>query len=103
MDVRLFQTLGQTGAAILAMGGLAFAPPASGRMLLVPLSPSAVAMLPAAAVDGGARLLGKGPLAGSLVVEADRDRLNGVSLTSGVVVLAAPATLCGGATDGGAA
>lgn len=97
MDGRMSLTLIQTGAVIAAMVGFAFAPPARGRMLLVPLSPGSAAALPAAAVNGGARLLGVGPIAGSLVVVGQRARLNGVSLADGVIILSAPPLLCGSA------
>lgn len=93
-------TLVQIGAVVAAMAGLAFAPPARGRMLLVPLAPGGAAKLPAAAVAGGAKLLGTGPVPGSLVVVADRARLDGVSLADGMVILSAPPLLCGGGVFG---
>ena len=96
MDGRRPMTFVQIGAVVAAMAGFAFAPPARGRMLLVPLAPGAAAKLPAAAVTGGARLLGMGPVPGSLVVVADRARLGGVSLADGMVILSAPPLLCGG-------
>lgn len=92
-------TLVQIGAALAAMLGFAFAPPAQGRMLLVPLSSGAAASLPAVAVDGGAKLLGQGPTTGSLVVMADRARLK-LSPVRGVIILSAPAFLCGAAGEG---
>ncbi|MBO9377714.1 hypothetical protein GG804_13140 [Sphingomonas histidinilytica] len=97
MDGRTPLTLAQIGMVVAVMLGLAFAPPARGRMLLVPLSTRAAAMLPAAAVDGGARLLGAGPFRGSLVIVADRKRLGGVSLADGMIILSAPPLLCGAA------
>jgi len=96
MDGRTPMTLVQIGAVVAAMVGLAFAPPARGRMLLIPLSPRAATALPAAVVDGGAKLLGTGPVPGSLVVMADRARLGAVSLADGVIILSAPPSLCGG-------
>jgi hypothetical protein len=91
----------QVGMVVAAMLGFAFAPPARGRMMLVPLSSGAAARLPAAAVDGGAKLLGPGPLAGSLVVMAERARLAAVSLADGVIILSAPALFCGAAAGEG--
>lgn len=78
------------GVAALAM--LAFAPPARGAMLLVPL----VSDAPAArlARDGHALLLGQGP-AGSLVIRGDRQTLFWPLLQAGVLAIAAPALLCG--------
>lgn len=101
MDGRTPMALVQIGAVVAAMIGFAFAPPARGRMLLVPLSPAAAAALPAAAVNGGAKLLGSGPVAGSLVVMAERARLNAVSPADGVIILSAPPLLCGAAARGG--
>ncbi len=93
-------TLAQIGAVIAALIGFAFAPPAQGRMLLIPLSSGAAARLPAAAVDGGAKLLGRGPVGGSLIVVADRARLTAVSPAMGMIILSAPAFLCGSAAAG---
>lgn len=101
MDGRMPMTLLQIGVAVAAMVGFAFAPPARGRMLLVPLSSGAAAKLPAAAVNGGAKLLGSGPVGGSLVVIAERDRLGALSLADGVIILSAPPLLCGGAAERG--
>lgn len=100
MDGRMPMALVQIGAVVAAMVALAFAPPARGRMLLVPLAPRAAAKLPAAAVAGGARLLGTGPVTGSLVVVADRAQLGGVSLADGMIILSGPALLCGGGEFG---
>nr|WP_047166645.1 hypothetical protein [Sphingomonas sp. Y57] len=93
-------TLVQIGAVVAAMIGLAFAPPARGRMLLVPLSAAAAARLPAAALADGAKLLGAGPVPGSLVVVADRAQLGKVSPGDGVIILSAPPLLCGGDDEG---
>ncbi|MES2497337.1 MAG: hypothetical protein V4618_14585 [Pseudomonadota bacterium] len=92
-------TLVQIGVAVAAMVGFAFAPPARGRMLLVPLSPAAAARLPSAAVSGGAKLLGSGPIGGSLVVVAERQRLGAMSVVDGVIILSAPPLLCGGSAE----
>lgn len=78
--------------AMLALAVVAFAPPARGRMLLVPLDgqPVSRAVIEAAAVTP----LKSGPLPGSWVVEGDRERLSGL-WRQRVMVLAAPAALCG--------
>lgn len=64
-------------------------------MLLLPVLPGSAVRLPAIAVDGDARLLGKGPLPGSLVVIGDRARFAGGVFGAGGLVLSAPAILCG--------
>lgn len=86
---------------LLALAGLAafaFAPPARGPILLLPLTAKARADLPGIAVGSGARLVGQGPIAGSLVVRGERARLGSALLRRGIVTIAAPAMLCGGVT-----
>ncbi|PZU11947.1 MAG: hypothetical protein DI605_00185 [Sphingomonas sp.] len=77
------------------VGGLVAAPPANGRMMLVPLSESAAQGMAAAAIDKGASLIGQGPLPGSIVVDGNRDALFRTLLNRGVALLAAPVTGCG--------
>lgn len=71
---------------------VAFAPPARGSMLLVPLISDA----PAArlALESDALLIGRGP-AGTMIVRAERDALFWPLLRVGVLTLAAPAAMCG--------
>lgn len=82
----------QLGVAVAGLGGLALAPAAQGRMLLIPLVGGASAS--AAAVKGGARLLAAGPFPGSLIVMGQRGRIGAEALERGILVLAAPALLC---------
>ena len=81
----------QLALATLALVVMAFAPPAQGRMLLVPIDgrPVSREVIEAAA----ATPLKSGPLPGSLVVDGDRARLSGL-LAQRVILLAAPAALC---------
>ena len=74
----------------------AFWPPSQGRMLLVPLLPGAADHMLAGAVEGGAQLLGSGPVPGSFVISGDH--LSVASALSGqaILILAAPPALCGG-------
>lgn len=74
---------------------LAFAPPAHGSFLLVPLFPHAGERIAADAVARGGQLLAPGPIAGSLVVRGDRDVVTRGFFQRGVVTLAAPDFLCG--------
>lgn len=85
----------QVGGTLTAFLLLAAIPPADGRMLILPVSPGSAAGLPALAVAGGARLMGRGPLAGSLVVWGERSRLSGPLLDRGALLLAAPPAACG--------
>lgn len=84
-------TVVQLVLATLALTAVAFAPPAQGRMLLVPLDGQPVSR--AAIAAAAATPLRAGPLPGSWVVEGDRDRLSGLWARK-VMVLAAPAALC---------
>ena len=79
--------------ATLALLVVAFAPPAHGRMLLVPLDGQPVSKADIEAK--AATPLKSGPLPGSWVVDGDRQRLSGL-WAENVVVLAAPAALCNG-------
>jgi hypothetical protein len=90
-SVLLIQLLAIAGA----VGAMAAAPPAHGRMMLVPLSAQAARGMVAMAVDGGAALIGPGPLPGSLVIEGQRAALFQALIKHGVALVAAPATGCG--------
>ena len=84
--------VGLQAAATVAVLALVAVPPASGPMLVVPIGGSANA-----ALVGGARLVGHGPLAGSLVVDGDRATLLPHLWRHGALALAVPAFGCGGA------
>jgi len=77
--------------AMLAFAVVAFAPPAHGRMLLVPLDGRTVSR--AAIEAASATPLRAGPLPGSWVVDGDREQLSSFRAQR-VMVLAAPAALC---------
>lgn len=85
----------QSFLVLCGLGGLYAAPPAQGRMLLVPLSAQGRATLAAVAIDHGARLVAAGPWAGSLLVDGRRDRLAGPLLRHGVLALSSAARGCG--------
>jgi hypothetical protein len=84
----------------LVLGALvcaAFWPPSQGRMLLVPVLPGAANHMLARAVDGGAQLLGSGPVPGSFVISGSHLAIASALTGEAVLILAAPPTLCGGA------
>lgn len=80
---------------LVALATLAFYPPATGKMLLIPLTPGAAARVAPLALLGGAALIATGPLRGSLVVAGERRRLSAVLAASAVLILAAPPAVCG--------
>lgn len=70
-------------------------PPESGAILLLPLGHGGPGIALQRALETGARLEGAGPIAGTFVVDGDRGRLAPLMLNAGVLILAAPAPLCG--------
>ena len=95
MQVAL-RTWGPVSAQLLlgvaALLAVAFAPPAQGRMLLVPLNGEPVSVRTLGSLRATPLLAG--PLPGSLVVEGDRGALKPL-WSQGVLVLAAPEAICG--------
>ena len=81
----------QLALTLLALAAVAFAPPAQGRMLLVPIDGRPVSEVTIAEMR--ATPLRRGPLPGSWVVDGERRRLAGL-WAQHVLVLAAPAALC---------
>lgn len=77
--------LGQCALVAAGLGAVAFAPPAQGAMLLVPVGGSGGGIVNAA-VSNGARLLGPGPLPGSIVVSGSRARILPAALAAGAFV-----------------
>lgn len=87
--------LAQAAAAVAAMLALPMWPPASGKLLLVPITGGDANDMARIALDGGAALIGAGPLPGSLVVAGDRAELVAHIPNIAALVTAAPATACG--------
>ncbi len=86
---------GASDASAIALCALAFAPPVHGQTLLIPIdgTPIPTSTLEALLLTP----LNNGPVAGSLVVEGKgREHAAGL-LGQGIIMLAAPAALCGGA------
>lgn len=86
---------GQFALMLTGLAGLYAFPPLEGRMMLVPLTDHARAALLPVAVEHGARLVARGPISGSMLVEGRRDRLADPLLRDGVLLLAARAGGCG--------
>ncbi|MDV3457329.1 hypothetical protein RZN05_10075 [Sphingomonas sp. HF-S4] len=81
--------------AVAALAAVALAPPAQGRMLLVPLAGQDADSVAVWATQAGARIVGRGPL-GSLAVDGLRGDLLGPALRNATLVVAAPPAACGG-------
>lgn len=84
--------LGGVGASLVLM---AFAPPAEGDQMLVPLSGSAAARMLPIVLARGVSLIGRGPLPGSVVVHGLHAAIGAPLAAIGVLTLAAPAVACG--------
>ena len=93
MSIRYALDGAQFAVVLLAMAAVQFAPPARGRMLVVPLSGDAAAAVRVAR-DADALVVGRGPLPRSAIVEGARARLLGATARAGMVLLAAPQGGC---------
>ena len=89
--VVIAQTMIALGLFVL----LAVAPPARGALLILPLGGYSQAELTTLALAHGASLLGRGPMASSLIVYGERDRLVWPLVRAGVLTLNAGAAGCG--------
>lgn len=85
----------QLGLVLAGLALVTFAPPASGRMLLVPVGMAARQRVIQTAIAHDARLIAPGRM-GSIVVFGQRARLLAPLLAQGIVVLAGPPAECGG-------
>ncbi|CAN5261832.1 hypothetical protein BH10PSE13_BH10PSE13_13720 [soil metagenome] len=85
----------QSLLAIASVVGLVAVPPASGRMLLLPVHAGGRDGLARIAIEAGARLVDQGPFNGSLVVSGDRAALMAVLVPRHVLVLRAEGGGCG--------
>jgi hypothetical protein len=85
---------GQLVLGVTALLLVAFAPPAQGRMLLVPLDGHPIS---AAIIERHqATPLKPGPVRGSWIVNGRRAALAGLFSSEAIIVLAAPDAICGG-------
>ncbi len=84
----------QGAVVAAAFAVMAFWPPSSGRMLLVPVAGGDANVVAKVALAAGAGLLGSGPLPGSMLVVGDRARILRAITGSNIVVVAAPRGGC---------
>lgn len=75
--------------ATTAMGALLLWPATSRPMLVLPLPSADEGAAARFALAHGARLLGRGPIAGSVVIRASRDRLVAEAWAAGLLVVGA--------------
>jgi hypothetical protein len=94
-DLSIRPLLSQVCIAMLGLLLLAFAPPAHGKMILVPLTAGAASGMAATALSSGSLLVASGPIPGSLIVVGNRAALANPMFRQGVLVLAAPPAGCG--------
>ncbi len=85
----------QLGVVAASLLGISFAPATQGPMALIAMDGRDAGRLADPAISRGAKLLGRGPRANILLVEARRDLILWPMLTRGVLVTAAPASWCG--------
>ena len=87
----------QVTLGVMALILVAFAPPAQGRMLVVPLNGQPITGSSLHQLH--ATPLAAGPLPGSWIIEGESRSLIGL-WSEGIVVLAAPEAICIGAASG---
>lgn len=84
--------VGQAVIAGLAIGAIAFAPPAQGRILVAPVNGQPVDHQ--LIRQANATPLAPGPLPGSWIVEGQRAQLARSFSSTGIIILAAPQAVC---------
>ncbi len=82
-------------AIAVALTVLAFRPPATGRMLLVPLWSADEGGAVRLALGGGALLISVGPVRGSIIVDGRRANLANAAWNQHILMIAAPSAGCG--------
>jgi len=86
----------QLATVAVAIGMAVAAPPASGRMLLVPVTDAAARQLVPLLVAHGGSIVAAGPIAGSLVVDGDRAHLLAPAARAAILMFRTPDQGCGG-------
>ncbi|QQV76813.1 hypothetical protein H5J25_15610 [Sphingomonas aliaeris] len=93
----------QIVAVMTMLAALTFWPPASGAMIIVPLTRASQASLLNLALGHKATLLGEARVAGLLIVNGDRETLAPAFWNARALLVAAPSPLCstrGGKSEG---
>jgi hypothetical protein len=88
--------------ATLTVTTIALCPSPSGDVLLIPLTATASARLPALVLRGDASLIARGPINGSLVVRGKDVRI-GTLASAGILAIAARGIGCGSVAGSDAA
>ena len=84
----------QITGVLLVFALLAFFPPMTGRTILIPLTGDDHRVL-SVALGNGALLVGRGPFAGSIVIQGPRADILGTLYRDHILMLAAPYAGCG--------
>jgi hypothetical protein len=84
----------QASVCVLGTAVMLLAPPASGEVLLVPLTATGAARMPALATTDGTRMIARGPVAGSIVVRGDGYRIARRMIASGILAISASTAGC---------
>ena len=85
----------QFAAASIALAAVALAPPTEGEVLLIPLTGQSADSTAVWATGAGARIVGRGPLPGSLAVQGRTRSLIGMAVRHATLIVSAPPTVCG--------
>lgn len=89
----------QIGLVVAVLGLASLTPPVRGEILLIPLTARSAQHVAALALGHDARLLARGPFAGSLVVHGERARLATAMLRAAILPVAAASFGCGDPAD----
>ncbi|MET0137049.1 MAG: hypothetical protein ABW048_04575 [Sphingobium sp.] len=92
--LRRYAAIMQAMLVLVAVSGMVAAPPARGRMLLLPLDGASRDALARIAVNAGAALVDTGPFGRGLVVSGERSALMGAALRAHMLVLRATSGGC---------
>ncbi len=85
----------QVALVVVTLGAMALAPPREGPMLVIPLGNTAIGETMGWALPEGVAFLGQGPLPGSILVYAKRERLAAGAWKHTSLLIKAPETFCG--------
>lgn len=89
LTLQIALALGASGAAVAA-------PPAEGEILILSVTGQSAGEIAGWALDGQTRLLGRGPLATSLVIRGEGGRIAAIARAHGAVAVRGSAAMCAG-------